>query len=793
MVFVLILLLIIIFVASLIFISPYLLYVGSYEGGFDKKSFRLVDPAENILYFLQPDMREAIRTIIQKPVPTITTLEEVPECIKYRNSTPFISRAVHIGQLKLFLTEMQFLVESLNSYEESVYVVYAGSAPGNKLGILHEMFPNVKFILVDPHDHLIMYGEKNHFDMPYRNEVVYLRTSTTNMWNVYNEQIINMWEDNTKVQTYNKHSNNAKNTTFSFDKKVKKHDSNIAEFIQNSQYVYYIIEGFYTTDLSNCLVSLKKHKPLYFISDIRSRRDEHSFPEDMDIVWNSSMQMEWLDILKPLKAMLKFRPSYFEEKDISSFKKLMNKSPYVNSFKATKKKIDFVEDYLAGTFKYYEAEKINLQAFAGVSSSEGRLIISNFDKIVEYNVKEYEEKFSYYNRAMRDIGFHDDNSDMWNKDIGIDACGDCSLMCRLFRLYYTKFHKLPHNDAGVEGSKAIKKLMNDIKRTFFVKGSAHGYFYKQYNSLDDVLRGQAENMLIQYVGDNYIDLLKVSQPSVTLELALQRAHTYILLKEKILQLENKSKARKLFKIAFKSFVLRDYYTKMQHHLNVLEKIQYIIKQMYFDIKEIDEIILMINNIKPSFQKAKIVKTKNGFKINDIDLHVNDTRYELLKQHVSDEEIVKQLLWFYYMYDTEFINMKHLAEQIIEKYKIKDVYEYCDSEIYSFFLKTDLKASVHMKTLYTKANSIFDKDILPNSLIFVHIYSMNDVLQTILCKHLQEMYYEKNIKVVIISYNTGLIFNGFDFKKFPIQITQNNCAKQGSVILSLGIEDVFDNL
>ena len=54
----------------------------------------------------------------------------------------------HRGQLKLLLSEMAFL----QPYRGTKHtVVYAGAAPGLHVPILAEMFPEMRFILVDPH------------------------------------------------------------------------------------------------------------------------------------------------------------------------------------------------------------------------------------------------------------------------------------------------------------------------------------------------------------------------------------------------------------------------------------------------------------------------------------------------------------------------------------------------------------------------------------------------------------------------------------------------------------------
>ena len=63
--------------------------------------------------------------------------------------------AVHFGQRKLFLSEVEFLTNVCASFEakkpfKPIVCIYAGAAPGNHIDLLSQMFPFVKFHLVDP-------------------------------------------------------------------------------------------------------------------------------------------------------------------------------------------------------------------------------------------------------------------------------------------------------------------------------------------------------------------------------------------------------------------------------------------------------------------------------------------------------------------------------------------------------------------------------------------------------------------------------------------------------------------
>jgi hypothetical protein len=67
----------------------------------------------------------------------------------YRRKVCEIRPQVHAGQLKLFLSELQFLSEFTNPSDQAV-VVYAGAADGHHIAYLSQLFPNITFHLYDP-------------------------------------------------------------------------------------------------------------------------------------------------------------------------------------------------------------------------------------------------------------------------------------------------------------------------------------------------------------------------------------------------------------------------------------------------------------------------------------------------------------------------------------------------------------------------------------------------------------------------------------------------------------------
>jgi cap2 methyltransferase len=66
---------------------------------------------------------------------------------QYRRRTDELKTVMHWGQRKLLLSEIEFLTKYGVS---GATVVYAGAAPGTHTGYLIELFPDLKFVLVDP-------------------------------------------------------------------------------------------------------------------------------------------------------------------------------------------------------------------------------------------------------------------------------------------------------------------------------------------------------------------------------------------------------------------------------------------------------------------------------------------------------------------------------------------------------------------------------------------------------------------------------------------------------------------
>lgn len=84
--------------------------------------------------------------------------------LPYERRKTVFKRALHWGQLKLMLTEIEFLSLVLKRYKDAhdvrpIYMVYAGAAPGHHIIWLSKIFPMIHFELYDPNDFVVKDSE----------------------------------------------------------------------------------------------------------------------------------------------------------------------------------------------------------------------------------------------------------------------------------------------------------------------------------------------------------------------------------------------------------------------------------------------------------------------------------------------------------------------------------------------------------------------------------------------------------------------------------------------------------
>lgn len=452
-----------------------------FSGGRDKllkavKKFSTPHLGDSTAVILRDETAKVI-----KGAETLIDFSQITHSMSYAPSDTLVKTTLHNGQLKLFLTELQFLTSVLPKNDSPCIVVYAGSSPCHKLGFLSELFPATKFVCVDPNEHLIMFDQSNQYSSRYISKFLYFVVADGDRFTIKNRRV-NFYDEGI------------------IPREAKKSiPDNIAEIILNGSETYYMIEDYLDDELSAKLAPLTScGLPFYFISDIRSRNEKAESPTSLDILWNSALMYNWLKIMKPQKFMLKFHPPYtITDRELRKFEHELLESPWVNDALG-KCPIPFVENYRARKFTFIKGESIWIQAFAGQSSSETRLIGSTLDTI-DYDLMDYENRFYYYNKIHRPYGWHTNHEACLDKNIGIDRCGDCALMCQIFSDYWLKYRGT--TDGG-EIKSAISRLLGIIQRNIKNRYSHHGKYYSQFPTISAIVDCQEYLLIIEEV-DKY--------------------------------------------------------------------------------------------------------------------------------------------------------------------------------------------------------------------------------------------------------------------------------------------------
>lgn len=415
--------------------------------------------------------------------------KQIPDNIPYSEKSNIANTNCHLGQRKLLLTEIEFYVKCIDlQSKNSKLVIYPGSAPCEHLPIILDMFPTLKFILVDPNYHSI---DKYKFHYIYQNVDVVEKSNLR----VFQEQMkVQQNHSKQNILDRQKHQNKTAQLLLktSFLNEPKKYD--VIDTIQsskNAKVMNDIKKHFLTTRYKTLVVDIIKSKDrvfiiqdymsinlthkikksidiwrgdnagnidVYCLSDIRTNflSGINGSPHDIDILWNYALQIIFLKILEPTYSMLKFRPPFFMDKDnnvaTESVKLIMDNANdkvlktgisdtklhmikimcedfnYVND----KYDLDMIGEYQKGKLLYFHNNFVYIQPWSPIISTETRLFIS-YENIkrkdwFKYDQKEWENKF-YYMRWVRMFAYHD----IFYKKIkncsylsDYDGCYDCT-------------------------------------------------------------------------------------------------------------------------------------------------------------------------------------------------------------------------------------------------------------------------------------------------------------------------------------------------------------------------------
>lgn len=397
-------------------------------------------------YFSDKHYLDLFKKYIELPSQPATVLYN-----DIRDKVPFISKnwcdILHNnanGQRKLALEQIQFLTKINKDID---ILLYTGSGPGNLHGFVSNLFPDIKFILADPTDHNIFLGtnedfrtRKYFFDKSY---TMYDENNIDKLVYLYDNGMIKSTSDSYMANIYDM----SKNKVIKLDRKLdaekikqimttnkftEKNISQVRDFINTSNYKFYIIQDFFTHDMSEFFRNVLKNERFAYTSDIRTR-DEDII--DYAVFWNLAQQFIWTVNMNPLHYKLKFRVPFKGVINTSTIKEYMKKD--LDIYK-NKYNIDQIDDYNKGILTYLSGD-IYIQPWAPMTSTETRLVGTRKDlkkPLVKYSEDEYTSKFVFYNNILRQFVLH--KNKYFDKERDICYCGDCALECHILEDYQTK-------------------------------------------------------------------------------------------------------------------------------------------------------------------------------------------------------------------------------------------------------------------------------------------------------------------------------------------------------------------
>jgi hypothetical protein len=328
----------------------------------------------------------------------------------------------------------------IKMYPDTKYFIYAGSAP-NKYGwLLHKEFPHMKFVYIDPRPH----------------ELVECDGYTCNSITVTRDTI---------------------------------------KQIEVGPDTIYLITDYFDSEYAKLFNGLD----CIFMCDIRSIAGEKL--AEGDVCNNLSQQAVWFKLMGAKAASLKFRvPFSLIDKPWS----LSSPQMGVDLDLASSMGLNIIDNIVStGKFRYFGG-KIFLQAYAGVTSAETRLVCDKDAEYIDYDNLNYEAKLFYYNIVTRNSVVRCDGATLMLHDraLELQVIGNhlSDEFTNLLKRYYGKYRGA--GSLKLDG----KKLYNLLYESYLDSMDSQPEFFNgTYDECEDT------DDYFQYVDEDLHEYCLVSE------------------------------------------------------------------------------------------------------------------------------------------------------------------------------------------------------------------------------------------------------------------------------------------
>jgi cap3/cap4 methyltransferase len=303
----------------------------------------------------------------------------------YRSRGRDIKTAVHWGQRKLLISEMQLLTYFCEA-GKSYWIVYVGSAPGSHLLFLNKLYDNIhEWELVDPgawdnrllqdvkHDAQTRFHLRNEF---FDNNAAY-ELAARRLQRAGHPALAAVYQYSVAEALGIRQATAERKVT----------DGSDAEAARTEEIPIQYEEPVVISASLNLLFRVSSERvKMLFVSDVRSG-SEASVPGAFErhVFENTRAQEAWVDIVNPTFAMLKFRLPYTS---ITKYDHNLKRNVTVSSG------LPSSSTHPDGT--------VLLPVWTRPTSTECRLVVPQYCKKREYDHQEFEDAMFFFNAFVRE-------------------------------------------------------------------------------------------------------------------------------------------------------------------------------------------------------------------------------------------------------------------------------------------------------------------------------------------------------------------------------------------------------
>jgi hypothetical protein len=360
--------------------------------------------------------------------------------------------AAKIGQRKLLMSEIDFLTQMLDNYDQPAVMVYVGSAPGHHIHVLAQLFPRVKFILFDAEPHTIYIDHARTPHWADSSLALYLRCAPRN-----DGAIITIMENGVMKRI----------------RRPRKHyigDDPDFSIINYANMRYFIYEGYFTSEHAQRIKD-EVNGDIFLVSDIRTATGGVTgTTSEEDVMVNSMVQYLWHNIMSPVASLMKFR-HVFKSLTLSDLREVAKNRGMIKDFDEAIQ-LWPLSDLMNELFPRPRGD-VRIQVWSGGSSSETRLMIIGDIEMIEESRIDYEEKLAWFNMMYRTfLGFNNDRIDYFT---GYDNSYDAARDAQIWDMYEQKYAR----ETTDEFQLAMDAIISYNKRNR--SGNGGGYFRRNGN------------------------------------------------------------------------------------------------------------------------------------------------------------------------------------------------------------------------------------------------------------------------------------------------------------------------